>query len=140
MMAGFFKKLSGIDPFTIDQLQHQEHSDSVYESTIAKWARQTDIELFSSSILTHKKTGNLIQKEVYDVGIIANPTIMINGRPHWLSNLNDRHKLIADTVEYQLIESIFFMVQAIYKNEDLEMAVPADQFAYQKGRKNVSLF
>ncbi|MEI9810631.1 MAG: hypothetical protein WDO16_23685 [Bacteroidota bacterium] len=30
-------------------------------------------------------------------------------------------------------------MQAIYEKEDRDTAVPADQYAYQKGRKNVLL-
>ena len=46
--GSFFKKLSGIDPFTIDQLEHEEHFDSINESSIAKWTKKTDTKLFST--------------------------------------------------------------------------------------------
>ncbi|WP_299229142.1 hypothetical protein [uncultured Psychroserpens sp.] len=140
MMAGFFKKLANIDPFTVDQLQHKEHSDSIYESTIAKWVRKTDVKLNTSNILIDKKTNDLLSREVYDAAIIAKPTIFINNRPNWLIDMPDRSKLCIKVKRYLPKDSSFYMVQAIYKNEDLNKAIPADQYAYQKGQKKVLLF
>lgn len=139
-MAGFFKKLSGIDPYTVDQLQHEEHSDSIYESTIAKWTRKADEKLFSSNVLVNKKNGNLIHREIYDAAIITNPSNFINKRPHWLVDLKDRNELRVNVKKYQPEDSKFFMVQAIYKDEDMDKTIPADQYAYQKEQKRVSLF
>ncbi len=139
MMAGFFKKLSNIDPFTIDQLQHKEHSDSIYETTIAKWTRKTNIKLNASNILSNKRTKDILSREVYDASIVAKPTNYVNNRPDWLINLPERNKLCVKVKRHSPKDSSFYMVQAIYKNEDLNQAIPADQYAYQKGEKKVIL-
>ncbi|MGB5007487.1 MAG: hypothetical protein WBO39_11165 [Ferruginibacter sp.] len=139
-MAGAFKHFSGIDPFTIDQMRNAEHSDTAFESPVFKWMR-TQTNTGKLNILTDKKTGNLltVNGEIFDVAVVPSLTKYINGRPSWLIEMPGRQKLDIDVSKYQPEDSTYFLVQAIYANEDTELAVPADQYAYQKGRKHVFL-
>lgn len=139
-MAGAFKHFSGIDPFTIDQMRNAEHSDTVFESPVFKWMR-TQTNKDKLNILTDKKTGIFltVNEGIFDVAVVPSLTEYINGRPDWLIEMPGRQKLDIDVSKKQPGDSTYFLVQAIYANEDTELAVPADQYAYQKGRKHVLL-
>jgi hypothetical protein len=140
MMAGAFKYFSGIDPFTVDQLRHAEHSDTAFESPVFKWVR-TQKSIGKLNVFINKRTAaNLTDKgKLYDVVIVPSLTRYINGRPDWLVEKPGRKRINVDVSRYQPESSAYFLVQAIYVNEDEGLAIPADQYAYQKDRKTVLL-
>ena len=132
VMAGAFKYFSGINPFTIDQMRHAEHSKTAFESSIFQWWRKQK-KVMGSSIFVNKKTGSFLTdgEQLYDLTIVPSPAKYIDGRPDWLVDMPQRKKLYIDVSHYQPGGSEYFMVQAIYANED--------QYAYLKDRKKVLL-
>lgn len=140
MMAGAFKYFSGIDPFTVDQMHHAEHSDTAFESAVFKWVR-TQKSIGKLNIFINKRTDGVLtdKRQLYDVAIVPSVTKYLNGRPDWLVEMPDRKRISVDVSRYRPEGSAYFLVQAIYENEDEELAIPADQYAYQKARKNVLL-
>jgi len=75
----------------------------------------------------------------YDVTIVPSQTTYFEDRPNWLVEMPGRNKLFIDVNQFQPLDSSFFLVQAIYEREELEQAIPADQYAYQKGESEVLL-
>ena len=119
VMAGAFKYFSGINPFTIDQMRHAEHSKTAFESSIFQWWRKQK-KVMGSSIFVNKKTGSFLTdgEQLYDLTIVPSPAKYIDGRPDWLVDMPQRKKLYIDVSHYQPGGSEYFMVQAIYANED----------------------
>lgn len=79
-MAGELKALSGIDPFTIDQVALTEHSQPGYESS------DYPTESLAVASLALDRQGHIKgnQANGTDVRIIHPRTRFINRRPHWL--------------------------------------------------------
>jgi len=141
MMAGYFKRISKIDPFTIDQLEHSEYSQPSYESSVFKSLKDAKIpDLAPFNVLIKKSTGEpLGAAGYYDVTLVESPTKYVNGRPDWLVTLPGYQSLDVDLTAYQPTDSGYYMVQAVYTTEDADLAVPADQLAYSKGQLKTSL-
>lgn len=122
-MAGEFKRISGIRPLTIDQTEMAEEYSAEYCNEYYQAACKMNLlnrpSVFIDSLgNTCLKYGNL-----YDV-IVFNPmTKYINGRPDWMS-MGDYRKIFSlNTFEMKDVK----FVQAIYSNEDTELAIPVDQ-------------
>lgn len=135
MMAGAFKHFSGINPLTIDQLRHAEHSDSAYSSVVFNLLRGKQLAS-PLVVLQNKKSGSFLRDRgrLYDLTVVPAPTRFIQGRPQWLLELPGRKTLKVKLNRYQPVDdSTYYLLQAIYAGEDASLAVPADQVAYRKG-------
>lgn len=121
-----FKKLSGIDPLTIDQTVFTEGSNleygRVYYDVLMQKIRIDEPVV----LLKNRNPYPLIDVKGYDLYVVHPPTVYKNNRPSWLS-LNGERK--ETTVPPQ--EKTLFFVQAYYEDEynrqPLAELVPADQ-------------
>lgn len=121
-----FKKLSGIDPFTIGQTEMTDGSDFeygriFYDLYIKKYPLQ-----YASVAMQNNKPISPLESTGYDLTVIHPKTIYKNGRATWYS-LNG----LRTEVPVQPAEKNLFMVQAYYENEYSEkylgLKIPADQ-------------
>lgn len=121
-----FKKLSGINPLTINQTLFTEGSSFefgrlYYEALMQRIHIDEPVVL-----LKNKNPLVLIKQEGYDIYVVHPPSVYKNNRPSWLS-LNGERKEV--TISPQ--EKTLFMVQAYYEDEynrqPLGKIIPADQ-------------
>jgi hypothetical protein len=142
MMAGFFRDKTGIDPFCIDQLTHEEHSDSRYESGAMRLARRLDNQVPSLfNVLEDTTSGDWYPSSSdYDACIIPSLTHYEQGRPDWLRQWPGRKRYIVEVADYLPVDDSYYLVQAFYEDESAEDSIPADQFAYQLGQKDVHVW
>ena len=121
-----FKKISGIDPFTIDQTEMTEGSNFeygriFYDNYINKYPLQ-----YASVALQKDKPLSPLENTGFDLTIIHPKTVYKNGRATWYSLNGMRTEIAIKPTERNL-----FMVQAYYENEYAErylgLKIPADQ-------------
>ncbi|MBS1600090.1 MAG: hypothetical protein JST75_17825 [Bacteroidetes bacterium] len=138
-MGMAFKKISGIDPLTIDQVSMTEESDFAF----GKFFYNAYLEKFpltSSSIaLINDQPINVTQSELYDLTVIHPPTTYRDARPTWLS-LNGRRQ---PTYIKPSNKNTFF-VQAYYQFESFSnkpgQLIPADQTYIPTSKGNYLLY
>ncbi|MFQ5750493.1 MAG: hypothetical protein ACE5HI_00730 [bacterium] len=125
-MAKYFKEITKIDPFTIDQQTMTEHSTPEYEQADYRYAVEKGL-VKEPTIFRSDGGGLWVQKFIrgqYDVQVFHPRSQYKNGRPDWLL-LGGARK------PYQLAPDICAgstpcLVQAFIYNEDSN-AVPIDQ-------------
>jgi len=121
-----FKKLSGIDPFTIDQTEMTDGSNFEYGRIFYdNYVNRYPIQNVSVAIQKNKPLSPL-ENTGFDLTIIHPRTIYKNGRATWYSLNGMRTEIAIKPTERSL-----FMVQAYYENEYSEkylgLKIPADQ-------------
>jgi hypothetical protein len=126
MMATWFKKISGINPFTIDQTQMTETSFTGYMSAVYDaWIKKHPIAA-PSIALSNDKPYDIFGLNLYDITIIHPPTKYINGRPSWIT-MNGERKETAVSAAFKTA----FLLQAYYADEykpsSADISIPADQ-------------
>jgi len=140
-MALAFKRISGIDPLTIDQTDMTEESNFAYGRVIYQ-AYLAKFPLTEPSIaLVNNNPINVTDKDLYDLCVIHPPTIYKDGRPEWLSLGGLRQPF---TIKPPVL-GVYF-VQAYYldeirKNDNTPwQLVPADQTYITNGTGNYMLY
>ncbi|PZR23264.1 MAG: hypothetical protein DI535_24280 [Citrobacter freundii] len=125
-MGMAFKKLSGIDPLTVNQTNFTEGSTGDYGRVFYTELMQK-IKIDEPVVLLKGKNPySLIDQEGYDIFVVHPPVIYKNNRPTWLSFDGARKEVSVSPQEKNL-----FLVQAYYEDEynkhPLETLIPADQ-------------
>ncbi len=125
-MAAYFKIISGIDPFTIDQTEMTENSTSAYGALMYDyWNKKKPI---SSPViaLEGNKAVDPFGFHLYDLHVIHPPMRYQDGRPLWMTRQEGK-KETAIVPAYRTL----FLVQAYYDKEytqsSVKQAIPADQ-------------
>jgi len=125
-MGMAFKKMSGIDPLTINQTVFTEGSSFeygrlYYEALLEKINVDEPLVL-----LKNRNPFPLIEQERYDLYVVHPRSIYKNNRPTWLSINGERKEITLSPPEKSL-----FLLQAYYEEEynrqPLEELIPADQ-------------
>jgi hypothetical protein len=136
-----FKRLSGIDPLTIDQTDMTEESNFgygrvIYQAYLQKYPLKT-----ASIALIDNDPVNVTNNDLYDLCIIHPPTVYKEGRPTWLSLGETRQPTFVKPASPNV-----YLVQAYYQ-EEIEkndntawQLVPADQTYIAGGKKNYLLY
>lgn len=136
-----FKRISGIDPLTIDQTDMTEESNFAYGRVIYQAYLQKYPLKIPSIALINTEPVNVTNNDLYDLSIIHPPTIYKDGRPTWLSLGETRQPTFVKPTSPSV-----FMVQAYYQNEIEKnqntawQLVPADQTYIAGGKKNFLLY
>ena len=125
-MGYWFKKISGIDPFTIDQTAFTEGSNSEAGGIFYKYFTARFSITEPSVIFQNKRPFNPFSTKGYDMLVVHPPTKFQQERPSWLTFSGERQVQLIQPTERNL-----FFVQAYYENEYHEgltrFIVPADQ-------------
>jgi hypothetical protein len=125
-MGSWFKKISGINPFTIDQTGLTQGSDFEYGRLYYEFFVDKFSITAPSVIFQNKRPFNPLQQKGYDLIVIHPPTVYQNNRPSWVALNGERQAVLVQPTERDL-----FLVQAYYQNEYNEEVVnvfiPADQ-------------
>lgn len=145
MMAWHFKEISGIDPFSINQMM-SERSEPKYERPEYRYI--TSKRKFTEPIVFQSKSGDLWKGNGFDLVVYHPRTRYENGRPVWLKMDRKRkphkikNKFLPKTKDN-------YLVQAFVEGENTD-AVPVDQIIISnpknapvllltKGRFNIRL-
>jgi hypothetical protein len=140
-MALAFKRMSGIDPLTIDQTDMTEEGNFgygrvLYQAYLQKFPIRTP-----SIAMVNNTPVNVINGDLYDISVIHPPTTYQDGRPTWLSLGGLRQP-----VPIKPSSPAVFFVQAYYADEIAEnknkpwQLVPADQTYIPGGKKLYLLY
>jgi hypothetical protein len=125
-MAMWLTRLSGIDPYTIDQTEMTEESNFEYGRLFYAIFTSKFVITSPSVILKDKRFYNPFEETGYNILVVHPPTIYKYNRPTWLDLGGDRKLVLIQPTEKTL-----FMVQAYYENEfspeKINEIVPADQ-------------
>jgi hypothetical protein len=133
LMAGWFAKLTGIDPLVIDQTVLMEHSEPrhdhpVYRAAIEKGWLKGERPI----VLRHAETKATFvtpeDKGRYDLVVLHPPVKDEQARPAWLRLLGRRPVVVPNAPTPP--KGTMLLLQAFYTKEDIEQAIPADQIAY----------
>lgn len=129
-LAGRILELSGINPFTIDQIQLTEHSSEKYENPYYKLIH---LNYYAFLVDTNGKYFKGSKSNTgYDVSVYHPRTILVNGRPNWVFENGKKAIPVLDSVKIDFPCLIF----AFKKNElaecmntnrtSLDIPVPLD--------------
>ncbi|HEY6505968.1 MAG TPA: hypothetical protein VIZ28_18465 [Chitinophagaceae bacterium] len=125
-MAWWFKKISGIDPFTVEQTTLTQGSNFEYGRLYYNFFTDKFSITEPSVIFQNKRPFNPMHQKGYDLVMIHPPTVFTNNRPSWISLNGERQPVLIQPTERTL-----FLVQAYYENEYYEeilnVLIPADQ-------------
>jgi hypothetical protein len=131
-MGMAFKRMTGIDPLTIDQTDMTEESNfsfgkAFYDAYIEKFP------VTSPSIpLSNDEPVNVTGNALYDLTVVHPRTSYYYARPTWLGLSNRRHPVSIKTKNRNI-----FLVQAYYQFESFGskpgQVVPADQSYFPYG-------
>ncbi len=125
-MGYWFKKISGIDPFTIEQTGLTEGSNFEYGKIFYDYFVTRFAITEPSVIFQNKRPFNPFGIKGYDLLVLHPPTRYQQDRPSWLSLSGERQPVLIQPTERNL-----FFVQAYYDKEYQEgltrFIVPADQ-------------
>lgn len=122
-MAGRLKQYTGIDPFTIDQIELSEHSDKTIESPYYNLVTSTNY-----SILVDKDNLPFHTKGI-DACVYSPRCSIELGRPSWLKENNRSFTLLKPTdskLSYPILIRIFL------SGDDPKLSVPIDVIEIQK--------
>lgn len=119
-MAGRLKKMTGIDPFTIDQVQLTESSSKDYGNRYRKLISNNE------SIVLKDSAGNVFNKAknnlvTFDCNVYHPDTKYINSRPDWLYTKDKKAIYI-----YDKINITYPCLVKVYRKKDSDNAVPLD--------------
>ena len=139
-MGMAFKKLSGIDPLTIDQTDMTEESNFRYGKAFYEAYLQKFPLTVASIPITNDEPVNITGSSLYDVTVVHPPTAYRDSRPEWLSLGGRRQPVYIKPSANKNI----FLVQAFYQFESLDNkpggTVPADQTYLTSGKGNYLLY
>jgi hypothetical protein len=133
-MGMAFKRMTGLDPLTIDQTDMTEESNfsfgkAFYDAYVEKFP------LTSASIpMSNDEPVNVTGTTLYDLTVVHPKTTYYYSRPTWLALSNRRQPVAVKTTNRNI-----FLVQAYYQFESIGtkpgQVVPADQtyFSYGNG-------
>jgi hypothetical protein len=121
LMAYQFKKMTGIDPFTINQTRMNEQSSSFFENEIYKQFN----EIKAPFVLLNKKKQHLYKDSLTDCILFHPRTYYKSNRPSWLYHCKTYiSKKIP--LEPQLTFPLLILVYDIQECEKSKDAVPVD--------------
>jgi hypothetical protein len=138
-MGMAFKRMTGIDPLTIDQTDMTEESNfsfgkAFYDAYVEKFPLTT-----ASIPLVNDEPVNVTGTTLYDLTVIHPKTTYYFARPTWLSLSNRRRPISVKTKNQNI-----FLVQAYYQFESFGtkpgQVVPADQTYFSYGNGTYTLY
>jgi hypothetical protein len=137
-MGMAFKKLSGIDPLTVDQTDMTEDGEfpygkAFYDAYVQKYSLPGP-----SIALINDEPLNPTASNLYDLSVIHPRTVYRDGRPTWMDMFGRRQPL------YIKPPKSCFLVQAYYQFESFGNkpggVIPADQTYIPTGKGNYLLY
>lgn len=134
-MGAFLKKYTGLDPFTIHQVDLLEHADAALDNPYRALMHATAPSVFVDG---QGALFNSAQNpEKWDASVYFPPTTTRHGRPTWLLLGHDRQYF---PLKAQPITVAFpCLVRAYRAGEDLTQAIPVDVIELQSAQEDRAL-
>ncbi len=117
-MAGQLKKLTGIDPFTIDQTALTEYF--IVGSRYRKLMDEKNDVLFIDSAFKYFNKASY-PKQI-DCNLYHPDTKYIHNRPHWLRRRNTKFIMLQDKIKIDYP----YLLKIYLETDDISIAVPID--------------
>ena len=137
-----FKRLSGIDPVSIDQTDMTEESNFGYGRVFYQAYMQKYSTITTASVaLLNNEAINVTNNDLYDLTVIHPTTLYVDGRPSWLTldGLRQSTYVKSPTTNVFLVQAYY--LDEIEKNSNTPwQLVPADQTYISTGKKSYQLF
>ncbi|MBO2008281.1 hypothetical protein [Hymenobacter negativus] len=134
-MGAFLKKYTGLDPFTIHQVDLLEHADATLDNPYRALMHATGPSVFVDS---QGALFNSAQNpEKWDASVYFPPTTYQHGRPTWLRLGNNRRYFTLKAP--QLTVGFPCLVRAYRAGEDVTQAIPADVIELQSAGEDRAL-
>lgn len=134
-MSGFLKKSTGLDPFTIHQVDLLEHADPSLDNPYRALLHATSPSVFVNArgaLFTSTQ-----DSAKWDASVYFPPTTYAHGRPTWLLMGGDQYYY--PLVAKQLTVGFPCLVRAYKAGEDAAQAIPADVVEWQNSREDLAL-
>jgi hypothetical protein len=134
-MAMNFKKISGIDPLTIDQIhliENKDHAPYPYNKVLEYAVNNGKVLAFTTKSM---KIFN-INTNVYDICLYHPKTTYTHNRPAWLINLNEKqffNVAIPKSIKPVLVQA--YLATEIINEKDFQIKIPCDQTFYSENNK-----
>lgn len=132
LMAWHFQKITGIEPFTVDQVFYSELKNPLDELPLYRYATNKNL-LLNEPTVFESREGNFFTREGYDLQVFTPRVHYVNGRPDWLQLGGERKayrfnlkKLNLQTEQRKLKATAPILVQAFISGESSD-AIPIDQ-------------
>lgn len=134
-MGGFLKKNTGLDPFTIHQVDLLEHADPQLDNPYRALlpADRPSVFVNAQGALFNSPRDSA----KWDVSVYFPPTTYAHGRPTWLLMGGGRHYY--PLAAQPLAVGFPCLVRAYKAGEDVAQAIPADVVEWQNAREDLSL-
>lgn len=140
-MAVYFQRISGIVPFSIDNADLYAHGTPDYESLLYRYMTSRGLVKDAPTVFRNARGQYYVPpsvRGVYDVMISHPRPRDENGRPTWLRMGGLRRPIPIPPV-FAAPRTASVLVQAFYRNEDPNQAVPVDQAEIPSGGKPPTL-
>lgn len=134
-MGGFLKKSTGLDPFTIHQVDLLEHADPRLDNPYRALLHATSPSVFVNArgaLFTSTQ-----DSAKWDASVYFPPTTYAHGRPTWLLLAGDRRYYSLSAK--QLTVGFPCLVRAYKAGEDVAQAIPADVVEWQNTKEDLAL-
>lgn len=119
-MAGRVKRLTGVDPLTIDQVQLTETSDTVFDNPYRRLINLNYPAVFINN--ENKAFNKANEAKSFDMNIYHPQTEYVKGRPAWLKDAGNRYLNISGKINIDFPCLVF----AYMPDDDMGKAVPVD--------------
>ncbi|BAV09523.1 hypothetical protein SAMN05421788_101956 [Filimonas lacunae] len=116
-MAGRLKVMSGIDPYTVDQVVLAEKADSTMNSPYYSMVRSNTYAILVDS------AGNAYNNRKVDALLYSPPAYTIHNRENWVFE-NGRLPYLLDKIKVEV--SYPFLAKVYLAGDDRECAIPVD--------------
>ena len=134
-MAAFLKKDTGLDPFTIHQVDLLEHADRALDNPYRALMRPPEPSVFVDA---QGALFNSAQNpEKWDASVYFPPTIYEHGRPTWLRQGTGRRYFRVPPA--RITVAFPCRVEAYHAGEDAAQAIPTDVIELQHARDDRTL-
>jgi len=135
-MAWHFRDITGIDPFTIDQLFFSDNSGKefqrpLYQDLMAKHDIRTPVIIANAD-------GSFYKAGSYDMHILHPPHTYVQMRPTWLAQGRTFHTVDVRRLGLDKVPPGNALIQALTHPED-SLQVPLDQVLFKNGRPQLLL-
>lgn len=128
MMGQFLGEMTGVNPFTIDQVLIGEYSDNSYMGTFYEALVQ------ENSIVLDKASFSNFIPPFSDVYIIHPETKFIHNRPAYITLNQDKKWVVMEAKEHSILVQAY-LASEIRNKQDFKKRIPTDQTTYfEKGK------
>ena len=127
-MAWHFREITGIDPFTVDQLFLNDNSGRDFQRTLYQQLIMNNAPC--TPVVVRNADGSLYRAASYDMHILHPPNAYVHRRPAWLERDRGFKKINVEKLGLEHFSPGTALIQAITNPSDL-LEIPVDQVLFK---------